>query len=74
MLPQSARRRLGLTPGARFDCRVKGSDIILTPQSAVVGKPQLVRDKLTGMIVTKASAGSPRVTSEQIRELLSDFP
>jgi AbrB family looped-hinge helix DNA binding protein len=74
VLPHAARKRLGLRPGVKFDCRVHGNEIVLTPQGAVPGKTRLVRNKLTGMIVTQAPAGAPAVTGDQVRALLADFP
>ncbi len=34
VLPQAARRRLGLKPGVKLDCRVDGNEIVLTVQNA----------------------------------------
>jgi len=74
VLPQAARRRLGLKPGVKLDCRVSGNEIVLTPQGTVTAKPRLTRDKTTGMIVTKAPQGASLITGEQVRALLADFP
>jgi len=35
---------------------------------------QFVRSKITGQIVTRGAKGAPRVTNEQVRALLVDFP
>lgn len=37
-------------------------------------RSQFVRSKITGQIVTRGAKGAPRVTSEQVRALLVDFP
>lgn len=74
VLPASARRRLGLKTGARFDCQVRGSQIVLTPAEPRRAKSRLVKSKLTGLMVTQGAADAPLVTSEQVRALLSDFP
>jgi len=74
VLPHAVRRRLGLKAGVKFDCRVHGNEIVLTPHGAIRAKPRLVRDKLTGLIVTRAPKGSPLVSGDQVRALLSDFP
>lgn len=37
-------------------------------------RSQFVRSKITGQIVTRGAKGAPRVTSEQVRALLADFP
>lgn len=38
------------------------------------GRPKFVRSKITGMIISEGPKGAPRVTSEQVRALLADFP
>ena len=37
-------------------------------------RAQFIRSKITGQIVTRGAKGAPRVTSEQVRALLVDFP
>lgn len=74
VLPQAARKRLGLKPGMKFSCRVEGNRIVLTPEDLVTARPRFRREKSTGMVVTEAPAGSPAVTSEMVRSLLNDFP
>lgn len=37
-------------------------------------RSQFTKSKLTGQIVSKGAKGAPRVTSEQVRALLADFP
>lgn len=72
--PQRARLKLALQPGAKLACRVANGSIVLTPQTATRGRPRLVRDRKTGLIVTRAPAGVPFVTSEQVRAALAEFP
>lgn len=74
VLPASARKRLGLRPGAKFACRVQGSQIVLTPAEVKQARPRLVRSKLTGLIVTQGPKGAPVVTNEQVRAIMADFP
>jgi AbrB family looped-hinge helix DNA binding protein len=74
VLPRAARQRLGLKPGVKFDCRVKGNEIVLRPQGASTAKPRLIRDKVTGMVITKAPQGASAVTGDQVRALMADFP
>ena len=74
VLPQAARRRLGLKPGIKLECRVSGNEIVLTPQGGKAAKPRSVRDRATGMIVTEAPNGAAPITGEQIRALMADFP
>jgi len=75
VLPANARRRLGLKAAAKFTCHVRDGEIVLTPAGATAtAKPRLVKSKLTGLIYSQAAADAPKVTSEQIRALLADFP
>ncbi|HEX9783435.1 MAG TPA: AbrB/MazE/SpoVT family DNA-binding domain-containing protein [Opitutaceae bacterium] len=71
VLPQKARRELGIGPGTKLDCRIDGGSVVLTPKRTVVRKTRLVRDRVTGLIVTD---GGPTVTSEQVRAALAEFP
>ncbi len=45
-----------------------------TGRKAKPRRSQFVRSKITGQIVTRGAKGAPRVTSEQVRALLVDFP
>lgn len=74
VLPSSTRRRLGLKPGDKFSCAVRGGEIILTPSAAVIRKPRLRKSKLTGLVYAEGEPGAPKVTSAQIRAFLADFP
>ncbi len=71
VLPASARKRLGLKPGAKFACRVQGGGIMLVPTKAKAGRSRFIKSKITGLIVSKGAKGAPRVTSEQVRALLN---
>ena len=71
VLPQRARRRLGLRPGTKLECRIDGGSVVLTPKGLVPPKSRQVRDKVTGLIVTD---GGPKVSSDQVRAALADFP
>lgn len=37
-------------------------------------RSRFTKSKLTGQIVSKGAKGAPRITSEQVRALLADFP
>lgn len=71
VLPQRARRKLGLRAGTKLECRIDGGSVVLTPKGVIAPKARLMRDKATGLIVTD---GGPTVTSEQVRAALADFP
>jgi len=74
VVPSPYRKRLGLREGARFHCRLKEGSLVFTPESGGSAKPRLVQDDATGLWITKAPVDAPRVTSEQVRAALEDFP
>ena len=73
VIPKQARIRLQLRPGAKFVCRVDGDSIILTVEPRSRERPKLIRDPATGLRITRSPAGV-KVTSEDIRAALDDFP
>ncbi len=73
VLPKNARTRLRLQPGTKLICKVEGESIVLTPEHPVAGKQRLVRDPKTGLMITK-SPSYLKVTSEDVRAALADFP
>jgi len=73
VLPKTARTRLQLRPGAKFLCRVDGDSIILTLESPHHERPKLVLDPATGLRITK-SPPEVKVSSEEVRAALADFP
>jgi len=74
VLPSRIRRRLGLQPGDSLDAEMEGERIILTPQRARRGSARIVKDPVTGLPVLTAGADAARLTSEQVHEILADFP
>lgn len=74
VLPQAARRKLALRPGVKFACRVANGTVILTPKSRALGRSKLIRDRATGLRITRGPLGGPTVTSDQVRAALHDFP
>lgn len=73
VLPGAIRRKLGLRPGDSLDVSVKSGQIVLTPRHAQPGKVVIMRDTVTGLPVLSARPGVPKLTSEQVKEILSDF-
>ncbi|HXB01748.1 MAG TPA: AbrB/MazE/SpoVT family DNA-binding domain-containing protein [Opitutaceae bacterium] len=74
VLPRPARQKLHLRPGTKFACRLAGRSIILTPVAAPQAQPRIVRDRTTGLMVSRGPAEGPVVTSAQVRAALADFP
>jgi len=74
VLPHRIRRKLGLRAGDTLDARIEGVRIVLTPRRKRQRKCKIIRDPITGAAVLTAGPGAPILTSQQVRELLSDFP
>jgi AbrB family looped-hinge helix DNA binding protein len=74
VLPSRIRLKLGLQPGDPLDAELDGERIILTPQRARRGSARIVMDPITGLPVLSAGADAAKLTSEQVSEILADFP
>lgn len=73
VLPKQARMRLRLQPGTKFSCKVEGGSIVLTPEHTQRERPRMITDAKTGLRITQSPAGI-RVTSEEVRAAMTDFP
>lgn len=67
------RQKLALAERLMAEADTK-SPAIRSKRTPKAGRSQFVRSKITGQIVTRGAKGAPRVTSEQVRALLVDFP
>lgn len=74
VVPSSIRRKLGLQPGDALEARVQGQHIVLTPRKVRPRNTRIIRDPVTGLPVLTAGPKAPKLTSAQVREILSDFP
>jgi AbrB family looped-hinge helix DNA binding protein len=74
VLPSRIRRRLCLQQGDFLDAELDGERIILTPRRARRGKARIIKDRITGLPVLTAGSNAAPLTSEQVREILADFP
>jgi len=73
-LPRQFLKQLGLRPGAVLDVNLESGSIVLTPKRGRRQKAKIVIDPITGLHVLTAGPGAPVLTSEQVREILADFP
>jgi bifunctional DNA-binding transcriptional regulator/antitoxin component of YhaV-PrlF toxin-antitoxin module len=78
-LPESLRMRLGIRAGDTLYATVEqqngGQRIVLTPQQPEKKyELKLITDPLTGWPVLSAGPNAPIMTSEDVAELLVDFP
>jgi len=74
VLPSRIRRKLGLQPGDSLDAELEGERIVLIPRRPRRAKARIVEDPVTGLPVLTAGADAAKLTSEQVREILADFP
>ncbi len=74
VLPSPIRRKLCIDAGDSLDARIEGDRIILTPLGKERRRPKIKISKITGMPVISLGAGAPKITSEWVRDALSEFP
>lgn len=74
VLPRPLREKLGLRPGDALDVRMEGDAIVLRPRRGRRRKAKIITDPRTGFAVLTAGPGAPKLTSKQVKEMLSDFP
>jgi AbrB family looped-hinge helix DNA binding protein len=74
VLPGPIRRKLGLQAGDPLDAKVDGGRIVLTPRSTRSRRVSIVVDRITGLPVLSAGPNAATFSSEQVSEILSEFP
>ena len=74
VLPQAIRKKMNLRAGDDLEARVEGERIVLIPKNKRSRKGRIIKDPLTGLPVLTAGPGAPKLTSEQVAEILADFP
>jgi AbrB family looped-hinge helix DNA binding protein len=74
VLPGPLRRRLGIHAGDPLDISVEKDRIVLTRASKPKYEARIVEDPVTGFIALDMGPDAPTLTSEMVRELLTDFP
>jgi AbrB family looped-hinge helix DNA binding protein len=74
VIPGPVRRRLGIRAGDALDAEIEAGRIVLTPRKKRAFKARIIKDPVTGFPVLYAGPDAPVLTSEMVRELLSDFP
>jgi AbrB family looped-hinge helix DNA binding protein len=74
VLPGPLRRRVGIRAGDSLDVSVERDRIVLTQASKPKYEARMVEDLITGFLAIDLGPDAPILTSEMVRELLTDFP
>jgi AbrB family looped-hinge helix DNA binding protein len=74
VLPGKIRDRLGLKPGDRLDASIEAGRVVLTPKHRRRFEFKVIPDPVTGMPVISAEGDVPLLTSEDVADILADFP
>jgi AbrB family looped-hinge helix DNA binding protein len=74
VLPHQIRKRLGVRSGDPLDVSVESGRIVLTPMRPPKFQARVITDPLTGFPVIDCGPDAPVLTSEQVAEMLADFP
>jgi AbrB family looped-hinge helix DNA binding protein len=74
VIPGPLRRRLDIRAGDTLDIAVEKDRIVLKQASKPKYEARLVKDPVTGFLAIDLGPDAPTLTSEMVRELLTDFP
>jgi AbrB family looped-hinge helix DNA binding protein len=74
VLPQPIRHRLNIRAGDPLDISVEKDRIVLTQASKTKYEARIVEDPVTGFTSIDLGPDAPILTSEMVKELLTDFP
>jgi AbrB family looped-hinge helix DNA binding protein len=74
VIPASIRRKLGIRAGDLLHIAIEQDRIVLSLSSKPRYKARIMEDPITGFTVIDVGPDAPILTSEMVRELLSDFP
>lgn len=74
VLPRALRQRLGLRPGDALDVKLEAEAIVLRPRKGKRRKAKIIKDPISGFPVLTTGKNAPKLTSEQVAALLTDFP
>ena len=73
VLPLAIRRRLGIQPGDQLDVAIEQDRIVLVAPLRNALKPSIVEDPVLGIPVLTYGPDAPRLTSQQVEELLAEL-
>jgi AbrB family looped-hinge helix DNA binding protein len=74
VVPGQVRNKLGIRAGDPLDIDIENGSIVLTPLKKARPKVKIITDPATGLPVLTAGPDAPVLTSEEVAEMLADFP
>jgi AbrB family looped-hinge helix DNA binding protein len=74
VIPGPLRRRLGIRAGDPLEISVEKDRIVLTQANKPKYEARIVEDPVTGFTALDLGPDAPVLTSEMVKELLTDFP
>ncbi|HVW76352.1 MAG TPA: AbrB/MazE/SpoVT family DNA-binding domain-containing protein [Alloacidobacterium sp.] len=74
VLPGPLRRKLGLRAGDSFEASIETGRIVLTPRNKRSRKARILTDPLTGLPVLSVQEDAPALSSDDVEEILANFP
>jgi|HubBroStandDraft_6_1064221.scaffolds.fasta_scaffold00501_17 AbrB family looped-hinge helix DNA binding protein len=73
-LPRLLRRQLDIRAGDTLDANIEDGRIVLTPRRNRGRRVKIIKDPITGLPVLSAGENPPILTSQEVREILANFP
>lgn len=74
VLPSRVRRRLGLQAGDTLEVKLEGQRIVLARKARRRRKARIITDPVTGLPVLTLGTGKTQLTSEEVAEMMAEFP
>jgi AbrB family looped-hinge helix DNA binding protein len=74
VLPAPIRRKLGIRAGDPLDIAFENNRIVLTAPAKKRYRARMIKDPEAGFPVIDVGPDAPVLTSEMVRDLLTDFP
>jgi len=74
VIPKPLRRRLGIRAGDPLDASIEAGRIVLKPRKKRPNHVSMVADPITGLPALSAGPDAPLLSSEEVEDILANFP
>ena len=78
VIPAALRRKLALQPGDALEITLESMQgdphIVIKRHASKRRKMKIITDPVTGWPVLKGPPGTPKLTTQRVKEMLADFP